>query len=221
MTNQKNQQFKFPGLHGLFATPVKISELPRDFKPEELLFISSLNKRINSSNKMSINTYVFNDENLKDLHDFCQKEVEKFVNEVYCPADEIKPYITQSWVNYNSKNEFHHKHYHPHSFVSGVLYINALENLDRVYFHKNNHDWIKPTASHQGVYNSESWFFPVWSKALVLFPSNLRHSVENNEHSHTRVSLSFNTFLEGELGIELEATKLVLPKRTSQPGKII
>jgi uncharacterized protein (TIGR02466 family) len=221
MTNPENQQFKFPGLHGLFPTPVKISEFSRDFETEELSFIHSLDKENNVGNKKSSNSYVFDNKILKNLHDFCQEELEKFINEVYNSAYELKPYITQSWVNYNGKNEFHQQHSHGNSFVSGVLYINAIENLDKIHFHKNKHDWLSPATPNYNMYNCGSWSFPVWSRALVLFPSDLQHSVSNNEHSHTRISLSFNTFLEGVLGEESRLTRLVLPERTSQAGKTI
>ena len=41
---------------------------------------------------------------------------------------------------------------------------------------------------------------PVKTGDIVLFPSNLMHSVPKTEHDHTRVSLAFNSFWEGELG---------------------
>jgi hypothetical protein len=42
---------------------------------------------------------------------------------------------------------------------------------------------------------------PVANKDIVLFPSNLNHSVPENVGTNTRISLAFNSFFEGSLGI--------------------
>jgi hypothetical protein len=53
------------------------------------------------------------------------------------------PYITQSWANYTKKNQYHHTHEHPNSFISGVLYINANEAHDKITMHKKSYQQIK------------------------------------------------------------------------------
>ena len=35
---------------------------------------------------------------------------------------------------------------------------------------------------------------------IILFPSNLYHSVKINKNDYTRISLAFNTFLRGTIG---------------------
>ena len=61
-------------------------------------------------------------------------------------------------------------------------------------------------------YNSESWWFPVGTGELILFPSNLSHKVQPVEGSDTRISLAFNTFPVGHIGDEDELTALHLEK---------
>jgi hypothetical protein len=38
-------------------------------------------------------------------------------------------------------------------------------------------------------------------REIILFPSNLNHSVPKNEGTNTRISLAFNSFFEGTLGV--------------------
>ena len=33
--------------------------------------------------------------------------------------------ITQSWINFTKKGEYHHPHAHPNSLISGVFYVEA------------------------------------------------------------------------------------------------
>jgi ectoine hydroxylase-related dioxygenase (phytanoyl-CoA dioxygenase family) len=55
-------------------------------------------------------------------------------------------------------------------------------------------------ALEQNYFNCNEFTVPVGTGDIVLFPSNLIHSVPQTDHEHTRVSLAFNSFWEGELG---------------------
>ncbi len=52
----------------------------------------------------------------------------------YNNPNNITPYITQSWLNYTETNQYHHKHQHPNSLVSGVFYINCDDKFDKIKF---------------------------------------------------------------------------------------
>jgi len=45
---------------------------------------------------------------------------------------------------------------------------------------------------------------------IILFPSSLVHEVQYKQGIDTRVSLSFNVFFKGSIGVEIELTKLIL-----------
>ena len=199
------------GIQGLFPKPVKISELPRDFTPEELDSISALLLNSNKGNKISRDSFVLNNLSLQNLKSFCLQESTSFCRGILGLPDNVRPYITQSWVNLTQAGEFHHRHYHNNSFVSGVLYISALGHTDKIHFHKEEHDWLEFVPSDYNIFSSPTWFFPVWTKALILFPSSLPHSVYPVVGDHSRISLSFNVFLEGELGNHSDRTYLHLP----------
>jgi ectoine hydroxylase-related dioxygenase (phytanoyl-CoA dioxygenase family) len=56
--------------------------------------------------------------------------------------------------------------------------------------------------------NSETFLLPCTSGELILFPSNLKHSVPINQGDEDRISMSFNTFSIDTLGSENSLTHL-------------
>jgi uncharacterized protein (TIGR02466 family) len=132
------------------------------------------------------------------------------MNNVEMPKNDIRAKITQSWINYTEKGEYHHKHRHPNSYLSGVLYINAKKPNDKIYFYKEGYRQFKFGIKEFNPFNSESWFFEVESLDIVIFPSHLEHMVVTAENNETRVSLSFNTFLSGNIGNSADLTELIL-----------
>ena len=69
---------------------------------------------------------------------------------------------------------------------------------------------IDVEAKEWNVSNSKSWWFEVGIGKLVMFPSSLTHMVQTVDHEETRISLSFNTFLKGKLGVTDSLTELIL-----------
>ena len=120
------------------------------------------------------------------------------------------PYITQSWANYTKKNQYHHTHEHPNSFISGVLYINANEAHDKITLHKKSYQQIKPVPTEWNWYNSDSWFYTVKTGMIILFPSGTTHNVETKVGDNKRISLAFNTFFKGTMGENSQLTELIL-----------
>ena len=113
----------------------------------------------------------------------------------------VKLKITQSWLNYTNKTQYHHKHYHHNSVISGCMYINAIKDKDSIVFGKRmtGDNW-QLQALEQNYFNCNEFTVNVGTGDVVLFPSNMLHSVPKTNHEHTRVSLAFNSFWEGELG---------------------
>jgi uncharacterized protein (TIGR02466 family) len=111
-------------------------------------------------------------------------------------------------VNYTKPGEYHHKHAHPNSFISGVFYIQSDAEKDKIYFYKDGYQQIKVPAADWNEWNSESWWFEAVTGKLILFPSSLTHMVETVQSEQTRISLSFNTFLSGYIGDENDLTGL-------------
>jgi ectoine hydroxylase-related dioxygenase (phytanoyl-CoA dioxygenase family) len=60
------------------------------------------------------------------------------------------------------------------------------------------------------TFNSSSWWFPVETGQVFLFPSSLTHSVGTKQGKNTRISLAFNVFIKGTIGSQKSLTELIL-----------
>jgi uncharacterized protein (TIGR02466 family) len=199
-------------INGIFPTPVYISKLNRTLTPLELKFVEKSKKNFinNEGNITSSNNYILNEKPFLNLKKELDLRVKDYFEKVISPVDTVIPYITQSWLNYTETNQYHHKHSHPNSLVSGVFYINCHEELDKIKFFNDTYKTIKPEIKTWNLYNSESWWFSVKTGDVILFPSSLTHMVETKEGTNTRISLAFNVFVKGTIGINDKLNELIL-----------
>jgi len=199
-------------VNGIFPTPVYMSKLDRDLTKKELSFIdkSKLDFYKNEGNITSNDNYILNQKVFSKLKEDLDLRVQDYFHKVLSTTDAITPFITQSWLNYTETKQYHHKHQHPNSLVSGVFYVNCHEELDKIKFFNDTYKTIKPEIKDWNLYNSESWWFTVKTGDIILFPSSLTHMVENKEGTNTRISLAFNVFIKGTIGNNKNLTELVL-----------
>ena len=196
--------------HNLFPTAVTYFDFGSKLTDLELKFITEQETRNNDGNTTSINNNLFESAELAEVARFCEESLQQYFKEVYAPKHDVIPYITQSWANYTKKGQWHHKHEHPNSFISGVFYVQAQKDIDKIYFYKNGYQQIKVPTESFNLYNSESWWLGVETGQLILFPSHLTHMVQAVQTDETRISISFNTFLKGYIGNDMELTGLHL-----------
>ena len=199
-------------INGIFPTPVYISKLDRELTPLELKFVDKNKKDFykNDGNITSNNNYILNEKPFANIKKELDLRVQDYFDKVISPANNITPYITQSWLNYTETNQYHHKHAHPNSLVSGVFYINCHEEHDKIKFFNDTYKTIKLEVKDWNLYNSESWWFPVKTKDIILFPSSLTHMVETKQGDNTRISLAFNIFIKGTVGNNKSLTELII-----------
>jgi uncharacterized protein (TIGR02466 family) len=199
-------------ISGIFPTPIYISKLDRELTKKELTFIdkSKLDYHVNEGNITSNDNYILNQKIFGSLKEDLYLRVQDYFNKVLSTTDAVTPYITQSWLNYTETNQYHHKHEHPNSLVSGVFYVNCHEEFDKIKFFKSEYKTIKPETKDWNLYNSESWWFTVKTGDIILFPSSLTHMVETKEGDNTRISLAFNVFIKGTIGNNKNLTELIL-----------
>jgi uncharacterized protein (TIGR02466 family) len=186
----------------IFPTAIGRSILNRNFTNSEIHVFKQLSNdvRKNEGNFTSINSNVLNLNELKDIKDFILTETNQYLTEIFSPANNLNLYITSSWVNYSRYGNYHHRHNHPNSIISGVLYINANSDIDSIRFFKTNNSSIDISTNNYNQYNSKSWNVHVNSNDLILFPSMLDHQVDIVRNNETRISLAFNTFVKGQIG---------------------
>lgn len=181
------------------------------FLTEDILnFIKDLPKKANTHNGLSQENYVFdNYPELEPIASFCLKAVSKYYHGILGAPDVTKPCITQSWFTYSKRGEKMHGHTHPNSLVSGVYYINAKRDVDKLILLKTQpYDRIQFSQTHVNQYTGRSYTVPVGTGDLVLFPSETFHEFNEVEHDEFRISLAFNTFPAGTIGSKQGLTEL-------------
>ena len=182
----------------LFATPVFVIKQPdAEWHNKEWLDKAlSLQYRKNGGNWASVETNVLDLPEWKLLKDVVQTELDLIVRDFYeLDISNVKLVVTQSWLNVNNDSDHHPMHNHPNSMLSGVIYLNTGEE-DAIRFTDNR-------------FNTRMSFMPVPTMSqpvekgdIILFDSQLPHSVDVAKRKEKRVSLAFNTFVVGELGSE-------------------
>ena len=199
-------------INGIFPTPIYISKLNRELNQKELSFIdkTKLNTYNNEGNTTSNDNYILNQKLFANIKKELDLRVQDYFDKVISPSNNITPYITQSWLNYTETNQYHHKHQHPNSLVSGVFYINCDKEHDKIKFFNDKYQTIKPEVKDWNIWNSETWWFSVKTGDIILFPSSLTHMVETKQGDNTRISLAFNVFIKGTVGNNKNLTELIL-----------
>ena len=200
-------------IENLFPTPIYMSNIDRGFTKQELQFVKEQKKHCNK-NTGNINTkdnYILNRKEFKNIKKFLDKHCKDYLEKIISPKNNIELYITQSWLNYTEKNQYHHQHSHPNSVVSGVLYFDCDKEKDQIKFtNPVGYQQIKPEVKNFNIWNSETWWFALETGQLVMFPSSTIHQVDTKKGNNTRVSLAFNTFYKGTIGSNNNLTELIL-----------
>jgi uncharacterized protein (TIGR02466 family) len=197
-------------INALFPTPVVTTNIERPLTNEELSIINYHKQKTynNAGNITSLDTSII--DQFSSLKKFVYTGIQYYVDNVICPNDGVNFYITQSWINYTETGQHHHKHNHPNSIFSGVFYLNAKESVDKITFYSDQYSQITLGTKQWNPFNSSSWWFPVKTGDLIMFPSSLTHMVEQTQSKETRISLAFNVFARGNFGDEKQLTSLIL-----------
>jgi len=196
-------------VHTLFPSTVCFFDLDRNLTKKEITFIMKQKQKPNEGNTTSVNDNLLKSKTLEKLNKFIMDCFNTYASNVLRIKDNVSLDVTQSWANFTKKGQYHHKHNHSNSVLSGVFYVKATEGLDKIMFFKEGYDQIKLEPQDFNIHNSDSWFFNVKSNQFAVFPSSLTHMVPATE-TEERVSISCNTFPKGMLGDTGKLTGLKL-----------
>jgi uncharacterized protein (TIGR02466 family) len=207
---------KKPIIQNLFPTPIYMTNMDRPFTKQELKFVKNQKNHTtkNDGNTSSIDNYILNRKELKNIKKIIDTACEDYLQRIICPKEKnLKLYVTQSWLNYTEANQFHHRHEHPNSVISGVLYFDSNKDNDMIkFFSQKVYQQIFADVDENkfNIWNSTSWWFPVETGQLIIFPSSTTHQVDVKKGNNTRISLAFNTFYKGTIGLNSSLTELIL-----------
>jgi uncharacterized protein (TIGR02466 family) len=190
-------------IQSIFPVPIYTTKMNRTFTKKELQFVKEQKNHTykNTGNFTTYDSYILNKKEFKNIKKFLERCCKDYLEKIICSKNNISLYITQSWLNYTEESQFHHKHEHPNSVVSGVLYLDTDKKTDQIVFsHPIRYQQIQPDVGKFNIWNSDSWWIPVETGELFMFPSSLTHQVVTKKGNNTRISLAFNTFYKGTMG---------------------
>ena len=109
----------------LFPVPIYFSQLTRKINKTENAFVEKQKNKLrnNEGNYSSFDNYILDNKPFLQLKKDLTLRVNDYFKNIIEPKYKIKPYITQSWLNFTSLNEYHHAHAHPNSIISGVFIL--------------------------------------------------------------------------------------------------
>ncbi len=195
----------------LFPYPVMICAENYQFTSSEKKYISELEMIDNIGNLMSKNDKILDSKELTNLKLFIDEQIFIFKKKLLHMKDENELYITQSWVINSNPNQYHPKHKHPNSVISGVMFFdeNDDESLPPIRFHRTLEMFpLDFEFDNLNESNADCRSFETVQGSLILFPSLLEHDVEKNSSDRVRTSISFNTYVRGVVGSREKLTEL-------------
>ena len=189
----------------LFAIPLLICPCPFEYGKELEWIKNQSYRRENKNqetgeflNRQSDDTFILDKPEMSRVKQFIEAKIHEYVTNIMESDNEMV--ITQSWLNKNGKGEAHHAHKHPNSMISGVWYPQIHKNLPPIKFTNSQQRDVSFSIKKYNRFNSATFMLPMNKGELILFPSNLSHSVNTNQFDEERISLSFNTWAKGSLG---------------------
>ena len=109
-----------------------------------------------------------------------------------CTPDKIR--INSMWSVVNQKNSFNLRHFHPNCNLSAAYYVKAKEKCGNIKFYDpiDQKSMQSPNKKELNDLSSEVITVVPNEGDLLIFPSYLHHSVEENLSEDERIVISFN-----------------------------
>ncbi len=103
-----------------------------------------------------------------------------------------------SWANVNTRGGSNLMHCHPNSLISGTYYVKVpQENAPKIRFlNVNGAHYLKNKSDLGANFIKDSYSITPRAGDLVLFSSNVWHSVDTNQTDYERISIAFNAYLD-------------------------
>lgn len=198
-------------IYPLFPYPVMVCAQNYEFTDSEKKYFSELEMIDNIGNSMSKNDKILDSEELAGLKAFINEQIYVFKKSLLRIKDQNELYVTQSWINSSSTSQFHPKHKHQNSVISGVMFLdeNSDESLPPIRFHRTLEMFpLEFNFDDLNEFNAGCRTFETAQGRLMLFPSLLEHDVGKNESDRVRTSISFNTYVRGTVGGKEQLTEV-------------
>lgn len=170
----------------------KVDEIRAALKDEPF------NTRMNGKTSHSKNSYLHKKHPM--LGEFIQLCNDEMWNHIKNKEDDTRLVTTQCWMSNAIKGEQHNCHNHPNSVASGILYLTT--NKAVTLFERKNQYKLGCVMSDEYSNCYDYYSVDCVAGHTVMFPSPLKHLVPENSEDETRLTISWNTFLDGSIAPE-------------------
>ena len=195
-------------LNNLWPTPIYNATI--DFNDDWNNNVKNFNfQKMKSKNALiTSDKNVLNNNCFDNLKKELQSHINNYVYNVLKVKDNLKFQIINSWINIHKPGQSSGIHSHSNSLLSGVFYFNDEEDIGGIRFYPNNFNLFYKSISinykENNYINAEYISYKNKKGTVLLFPSHVDHSVEENKSNVDRYSLAFNIFVKGKLIVDDE-----------------
>jgi Putative 2OG-Fe(II) oxygenase len=176
----------------LFSSPV----FKRSFDIRDI-DVNNIEWERNTENEISKDIHVLDDPKYSRLRTIALYMSRVYFYEILKIKPSIELYITTSWFNRTKNGQRHHRHTHPNSVLSGVLYISGDNFHTTFASHSANH--FEFDKQEGNIWNSNICGFKFERGECVVFQSNTIHHVPEYTGETPRITLSWNTYVRGDI----------------------
>ena len=185
-----------------FPTPVWTLQLNNYKKVNEEMytFIKSNQikdeKGINKSNVKGWHSKDFNlqEKEPKNFINFVSPYIEKVIIDMNWDREKQSVKISNMWSIINTGGSKNSRHQHGNSTISAAYYVRAPENCGDIVFYDPRPAAVYsyPSALRPNLLNAQVNGINPKEGVLILFPSYVDHSVNENLSNDERIVISFN-----------------------------
>lgn len=183
--------------HVMFFSSSFLGSLPEIDNEQVKKEIYKIKKQDNeSANKSNIGGWQSKDISM----DMCGKELKNITKALTLAASNVSNLysvdrnmgLINFWANINGYKDSNWPHNHPGSIMSGCYYVDCNESSGKIVFERpdTQNEYIDPSTNSNYTFGSYS--FQPQPGHFLIFPSHLKHYVEQNLSDKERISLAFN-----------------------------
>tara|TARA_Y200000002_G_scaffold201863_1_gene166556 strand:- start:89 stop:691 length:603 start_codon:yes stop_codon:yes gene_type:complete len=134
----------------------------------------------------------------KNFIKFILPAIEQVITDMNWEKQKQSVNINNMWAIINTGGSANLRHQHGNSTISGAYYVRAPENSGDIVFYDPRPApvYTYPKALNPNLLNAQVNGISPKEGALVLFPSYLDHSVNENLSNEERIVISFNITIQ-------------------------
>ena len=136
----------------------------------------------------------------KNFIKFILPAIEQVITDMNWEKQKQSINISNMWAIINTGGSANFRHQHSNSTISGAYYVRAPKNSGDIVFYDPRPApvYTYPKAVNPNLLNAQVNGISPKEGALVLFPSYLDHSVNENLSNEERIVISFNITIQSK-----------------------